>query len=178
VLVLNQKCIRGGAINPVFGRRHDSESKAIDGRELHVWDILVNSTGVGTLGRVAQVRELAEPTIIDSHVTVVHAATSVATAHFLGTCLLRAEPEIEALGEGITGQIELSRDRLGGLRVVVPGMPVQHCFDEFVLPVRLRQAGNQRENKHLAALRDELLPRLLSGELSVAQAVRAVEATL
>jgi type I restriction enzyme S subunit len=36
-------------------------------------DILVNSTGVGTLGRVAQVLGVDEPTIVDSHVTVVRA---------------------------------------------------------------------------------------------------------
>ncbi len=40
-----------------------------------------------------------------------------------------------------------------------------------------RIAANRAESRGLARLRDELLPRLLSGELSVAQAEQAVEVT-
>ncbi len=71
VLVLNQKCIRDFSVDYKKGRRHDVTQRKIDGRELAVGDVLVNSTGVGTLGRVAQVLELPEPAIVDSHVTVI-----------------------------------------------------------------------------------------------------------
>lgn len=73
VLVLNQKCIRDFSVDYGKGRRHDPAQRKIDGREIAVGDVLVNSTGVGTLGRVAQVLQLSEPTIVDSHVTVVRA---------------------------------------------------------------------------------------------------------
>ena len=54
VLVLNQKCIRDFSVDYGKGRRHDPLQRKIDGRELAVGDVLVNSTGVGTLGRIAQ----------------------------------------------------------------------------------------------------------------------------
>jgi type I restriction enzyme S subunit len=110
ICVLNQKCIRNGRIDFSKARRHDPTKKAIEGRKLQSLDILVNSTGVGTLGRVAQVRNLPEEAIVDSHITVVRAAENVDPL-FLGINLLERESEIEALGEGSTGQTELSRNQ-------------------------------------------------------------------
>lgn len=58
VRVVNQKCIRDHSINYGLTRRNDETKKKIDGRELILGDVLVNSTGVGTLGRMAQVLSL------------------------------------------------------------------------------------------------------------------------
>ena len=101
VLVLNQKCIRDGKVDPSKGRKHDSSQRSIEGRNLMVGDILVNSTGVGTLGRIAQLLVVEEETIVDSHVTVVRATPRrfVETPRY---DLRRREEEIEALGEGST----------------------------------------------------------------------------
>ncbi|QTL03918.1 restriction endonuclease subunit S [Aquabacter sp. L1I39] len=112
VRVLNQKCIRDRQVDPGPARRHDPERRMIDGRLLAIGDVLVNSTGVGTLGRVAQIVELEEPTIVDSHVTVVRADPSLVSSSYLGLNLTSRETEIEALGEGSTGQTELARARL------------------------------------------------------------------
>ena len=70
VLVINQKCVRDFKVDLSKARRHDDGQRGINGRELRIGDLLVNSTGVGTLGRVAQALTLDEPTIVDSHVTL------------------------------------------------------------------------------------------------------------
>lgn len=49
-------------------------------------------------------------------------------------------------------------------------------FEELASPLLGRIAQNQQQDRNLAELRDELLPSLLSGELSVAKLERAVEA--
>ena len=54
ILVVNQKCIRDGRLNLEPARRHDTGQKSIQGKSLEVGDMLVNSTGVGTLGRLAR----------------------------------------------------------------------------------------------------------------------------
>ena len=69
VMVINQKCVRDHRVTFDQARRHDPDARAITGRELEGGDILVNSTGEGTLGRVAQVSLLPEPAIVDTHVT-------------------------------------------------------------------------------------------------------------
>ncbi len=169
VLVLNQKCIRDHRVNPDLGRRHNDEKKSIKGRLVEQFDVLVNSTGVGTLGRVAQVLQLSEPTIVDSHVTIVRAAKGI-DSHFLGVNLTSRESEIEGLGEGSTGQTELSRVRLGTLPVLTPPTEVQSAFGQFARPIFDRIAANDHQCRTLATLRDTLLPKLLSGELSTATA--------
>jgi type I restriction enzyme S subunit len=130
VYVLNQKCIRNRRVNFSESRRHDSTKRSVDGRELRALDILVNSTGVGTLGRVAQIWYLPETTIVDSHVTVVRAANDI-DPWFLGVGLLQRERDIEDLGEGSTGQTELSRSRLGALTSLVPPVYLQDSFGKI-----------------------------------------------
>ena len=173
VLVLNQKCIRNNAVDPAKARRHDHVLKGIGGRELQVGDILVNSTGVGTLGRVAQILHLSETTIVDSHVTVVRASPPV-SSNFLGLDLLGRQAQIEALGEGSTGQTELSRAKLGQLRIVLPPTEINRQFDLITMPLRSQFSVNLIENKTLSSLRDLLLPKLMSGEISVMDAERLI----
>ncbi|MDT9000439.1 restriction endonuclease subunit S [Paucibacter sp. APW11] len=164
VLVLNQKCVRDFAVDSTKARRHDPAQRKVEGRELQPGDVLVNSTGVGTLGRVAQLVELEEPSIVDSHVTVVRTNERLSW-NFLGLTLMRMQPQIEQFGEGTTGQTELSRGKLAGIPLVVPPVAVVKRFDEIVVPLRKCIAANQVRAKTLAALRESLLPRLISGQL-------------
>lgn len=57
-LVINQKCIRNGRLNTNLARRQSKEVKS--DRVLRLGDVLINSTGEGTLGRVAQINEVIE----------------------------------------------------------------------------------------------------------------------
>jgi len=171
ICVLNQKCIRGRRVEFSEARRHDFTKRSIEGRTLRVLDILVNSTGVGTLGRVAQLWELPEEAIVDSHVTVVRAGANV-DPWFLGIMLLGREAEIEALGEGSTGQTELSRARIAGMRCLFPDRVVQHSFGEQVAPMLARLTESVRESRTLGALRGTLLRKLVSGELRVKEVER------
>jgi len=164
VRVINQKCIRNFVVDLSKARRHDHEQRKIAGRELQIGDVLVNSTGVGTLGRVAQVLALPEPLIVDSHVTVVRANDRLSW-NYLGLLMMRKQPEIEGFGEGTTGQTELSRGKLANIKVLVPDSEVLTQFDQIVLPMRNRFAENLHQAETLATLRDTLLPRLISGQL-------------
>ena len=121
VLVLNQKCVRDQRVTLGEARRTDPKRKPIaKERFLQPFDILVNSTGVGTLGRVAQVRTLPETATVDSHMTIVRPNSNAIDPSYLGLAVRYSEAEIESLGEGSTGQTELSRARLGALLVPVP----------------------------------------------------------
>ena len=59
--------------------------------------------------------------------------------------------------------------------VVVPDLRVAEAFDRAVSPLFARIQANSYESRTLASLRDTLLPKLLSGELSVAGAALAEE---
>ena len=166
VCVLNQKCVRDHRVDFSKSRRHDVVKKPINDRALQLHDVLVNSTGMGTLGRVAQVFHLPEVAIVDSHVTIVRAASDT-DPFFLGIYLTGREAEIEELGEGSTGQTELSRARLGELKIITPPFEIQKAFGAAVGPFLKRISENEHQSRTLATLRDTLLPKLLSGTLRV-----------
>ncbi len=113
-LVLNQRCVRDHRVSFEVSRRHDISVKPITKeRFLQVGDVLVNSTGTGTLGRVAQLREEpTEPTTVDSHVTIVRPVSGMFFQDFFGYMLWDIEDQLKESGEGCGGQTELSRSVL------------------------------------------------------------------
>ena len=114
IAVLNQKCVRDHHIVFELGRRHDVGAKRVaPDRFIRVGDVLINSTGVGTLGRVAQVRvEPPEPTTVDTHVTIVRPEPERFYSDFFGYMLILIEDEIAKSGAGASGQTELARATL------------------------------------------------------------------
>ncbi len=114
ICVVNQKCIRDHSVNYDLARRHNSEAKKVnEERYVRVGDVLVNSTGTGTLGRVAQVRSApSEPTTVDTHVTIVRPKQDFFHDDFFGYMLTKIEEEITSAGKGASGQTELARAKL------------------------------------------------------------------
>ena len=114
VCVLNQKCVRDHRINYDLARRHDIDSKAVKAeRFIQAGDVLINSTGTGTLGRVAQVKTTpVEPTTVDSHVTIVRPKTGRFDQNFFGYILILIEGELKDAGVGLGGQTELSKMKI------------------------------------------------------------------
>ncbi|WP_341937212.1 restriction endonuclease subunit S [Marinimicrobium sp. C2-29] len=178
VRVINQKCIRDHVINMTPARRHDTSKKKVDGRLISIGDVLVNSTGVGTLGRIAQVYSLDEPTVVDSHVTVVRPNTEVFKPYFFGRLMLSIERSVEALGMGSTGQTELSRADLGAHPVVTPPLEIQNWVEELLKRCADRISFNAKQSETLIASRDTLLPKLLSGELRIPEAEKMLDEAL
>lgn len=111
VIVLNQKCIRDHKINFQPSRKHDEVNKGVnDDKYIRIGDVLVNSTGEGTLGRVAQVRDLPnERVTVDSHISIVRPLKDKFFLDFFGWAMIFIENEIENSGAGASGQTELAR---------------------------------------------------------------------
>jgi type I restriction enzyme S subunit len=111
VCVLNQKCIRDHKISLADARRHDVSKKTVkEDRFIQLGDVLINSTGTGTLGRVAQVREqLNEKSTVDSHVTIVRPIKGKFHLEYFGYLIIRIEDDLKKSGEGASGQTELAR---------------------------------------------------------------------
>ncbi|MGH3274074.1 MAG: restriction endonuclease subunit S [Streptosporangiaceae bacterium] len=171
--VLNQKCIRDGRVCLAPSRRTLSD-KVPGGKMLRPHDVLVNSTGMGTLGRVARwTRE--EACTVDSHVTIVRFDPAKVDPVCAGFAMLDAEPEIESLGQGSTGQTELGRAQLSALRITVPSRERAVRLRPSLDALEERGDFALEESLSLAELRNTLLPRLMSGEIRVRDAEKAVE---
>ena len=72
----------------------------------------------------------------------------------------------------------ISSDALGRLLVLQPARAVQDAFYELTKPYQQLRIAKELESETLATLRDTLLPKLLSGELSVADTTLTTGANL
>lgn len=163
-VVINQKCIRDHRIDLSLARTHTP--KKINEKWLQFGDLLINSTGEGTLGRTAQVWFNPEKMTVDSHVTIVR-PKSKELIYYIGFWGLLHEREIESLHTGSTGQTELPRERIKAMELVLPDQTTLAKFNAIVQPMTETIINNQIQNNKLAALRDALLPKLMSGEIDV-----------
>ena len=126
IRVLNQKCNRNFRISYGDSRLHDTLKKKVPPeRYVKPDDILINSTGAGTAGRIAQIEDVPSATTIDGHMILIRSNRKV-TQKFLGYALKAHQWEVLQLDEGSTGQTELNRDRL--LDEIMINCPVS--FDE------------------------------------------------
>jgi type I restriction enzyme S subunit len=163
-IVVNQKCIRDQRLSLEPARR---QTKPIPADKcVRFGDVLINSTGVGTLGRVAQVYEVMEQYTVDSHVTIVR-RNSDTDVDFFGCALLLKQETFERLGIGATGQTELSRTAIGEIEIPVPPDSLQKRFGALAHPMRMAANTLSKQTENLRRTRDLLLPRLLSGQVDI-----------
>ena len=162
--VINQKCIRDGRISMEPARRQSKDVKPE--RLVREGDVLINSTGAGTLGRVAQVRAPIENCTVDTHVTIARPFDEISSTYF-GQALLELAPTFSAMGKGATNQLELSRADIGAVEIWQPPQHLVIEFDRLIAPMLEQAEQLGSANLSLIEARDLLLPKLMSGQLDV-----------
>lgn len=75
-------------------------------------------------------------------------------------------PIIEGMASGSTFK-EVSGSTMKNVPVVIPDSASLSRFNDFCAPIFTQQRILEEQNQLLAALRDELLPKLMSGEIDV-----------
>lgn len=91
-----------------------------------------------------------------------------------GFCKSASLDEIKGNANGSTFQ-EISKKNFRPLPVTVPGEDVLSAFDEIALPLHERIEKNDPESRTLAQTRDLLLPKLMFGEIRIAEAENIVQ---
>ena len=112
IRVLNQKCNRNFEISYNESRIHNAAVKKVpENKLLHSGDVLINSTGTGTAGRVAQIFNIPMPTTVDGHMILLRPTKEIEPLYY-GYVIKSYQKKIESLAEGSTGQTEINRQRL------------------------------------------------------------------
>ena len=75
-------------------------------------------------------------------------------------------PVIEGMASGSTFK-EVSGSTMKNVPAVIPDTETLARFNDFCAPIFIQQRILEEQNQSLAALRDSLLPKLMSGELDV-----------
>lgn len=163
-VVLNQKCIRDGRVSFAPSRRQ--ERGVPHAKRIRAGDVLINSTGVGTLGRVAMYRGPSEGVTVDSHVTVARPVKESLNPWY-ALSMLGMQAEIERLGAGATGQTELRKTDIEALELVQPVAALLDDFSTVVSPFLEQVDVLLAQTVTLSEMRDLLLPKLVTGQLDV-----------
>ena len=98
-------------------------------------DIVINSTGTGTLGRVGIYRNTDNTTglliVPDSHVTVIRSFRCI-SSHYLYAFMKAHQTELEKKGEGSTNQKELKPLTLKEMLIAVPPLSEQKRIEKSI----------------------------------------------
>ncbi len=135
IAVINQACIYWEGICEDDLKYHE-ETDISELRKglLKKGDLLLNSTGTGTLGR-ALLFNLDRMCVADSHVTIVRCDRKLLIPSFLRLLVETPLYQSKILNElvaGSTNQIELSREKLRDLIVVLPPIGEQERIVAYV----------------------------------------------
>lgn len=109
--------------------------------------------------------------IASGEVTTNQGFKSVVPKPEIGTayvyCFLKHNlPVIEGMASGSTFK-EVSGSTMKNVPAVIPDTETLTCFNDFCAPIFAHQRILEEQNQSLAALRDSLLPKLISGEIDV-----------
>ena len=74
--------------------------------------------------------------------------------------------ELQSKGHGSVFNT-ITRDTINSQMIVVPDVSVMKNYNDHVTPLLQKIQTNLTENRHLSELRDELLPKLMSGEIII-----------
>jgi type I restriction enzyme S subunit len=161
-MAFNQKCTRPDrTVDPTLGRPMLDPGPSAQLSILREGDLVVNSTGTGTLGRVGLIAHRHESDaalVADGHVTVVRIDGAVAEPRFVWYYLSTDEFYELAnatLAVGSTNQTELGRSALGGVSLCLPPLDEQRRIVDILDTETARFDELLRELNHLRVLAAE-----------------------
>jgi type I restriction enzyme S subunit len=131
---------------------------------------------------VARMADPGKSAIIEDRIDAVFASylvrlktESLAQAYFVYG-FLKSQAYREYSEGAMSGSVQANMNAkvIVGADLVVPPKPIVEAFLAKVLPLRHRMVANLNESSTLAAIRDALLPKLLSGEIRIKDAEKFV----
>ncbi|MHA2784295.1 restriction endonuclease subunit S [Vibrio harveyi] len=127
-------------------------------------DILIASAGQGHTRGQTSFNSI--DCYINQSVVALRAASNV-SAYWLYYCLERRYDEMRSVSDSHSSRGSLTTKLLKGMPAIRPSKDIVNAFDRLVEPLVRKQIANSNQNRELSALRDTLLPKLLSGEIEL-----------
>ena len=96
-------------------------------------DVLLNSTGRGTLGRV-NFYYLKDKAVVDGHITIIRTKEDIINPIFLNVFLktIYGQYQIERAYTGSSGQIEIYPDQIKEFKIYIPPLSIQDDISDFI----------------------------------------------
>ena len=168
-LLLSCKNIKGGSLSIGSSERHinkETFDKLRKRTQLAKGDILISS--VGTIGETLMLN--TEPTNYEFQrsVAMIKPDTKIVSSAYVYESLLYKKAELINAAHGAVQQCLFISD-ICEFPIDIPSKVKLDMFNLAVIPMFDIITAKHEENQRLAAFRDALLPKLMSGELDVSQ---------
>ncbi len=155
-LVLGQKCNYNGSIDLSKARKHKPKSSCIS---LKFGDILINSTGKGTLGRVGQIYFQPKDVTFDSNMTMVRAKEDF-LIEYVGSYVSQQENMFVHISQGSTDQTRLYCSMVRPLKIIIPDNDTLKAYSKNCRPIKLLIEQKRQENNQLKKLQSLFLAKM------------------
>lgn len=158
-----------------LARITDEAAKQLIGVEVKLGDVLINITGASIL-RTCVVEPEVLPARVNQHVAIIRSRAQSAS-RYIHLHLMSADMKAYLMGLNAGASREaVTKGHLESVPIINPGTGLLERFSETVTSLYVQVEQLAKQGRTLQNLRDALLPKLLSGELSVDDAL--VEAKL
>ena len=125
-----------------------------------------NSICVSCIGTAGLVTLVAEESQTNQQINSIIPKDGF-SPYFIYLLMQTRSDTINKLGQGGSTIVNLNRSQFAKIQVTIPAISAMTDFDKIVSPIFEKILQNQKENLCLTSLRDNLLPKLMSGELDV-----------
>jgi type I restriction enzyme S subunit len=129
VNIINQRCIYWDELilSNMKSLSEEQRPKWQEYRYLQAGDVLLNSTGVGTVGRAQVFPGHEEPVVVDGHVTVMRPSDKL-DSKFLYYFIRSDLGQRQIIPEGATGQVELRKKDILDIELPLPSIEEQQAI--------------------------------------------------
>lgn len=163
VLAIGQRCVREWGFMINEARFHDQRymNRALRPEK---GDVLLNSTGTGTIGRSCVFHAHGD-FLIDGHITLLRPDLKKLDGRWLNCILQSPEGQVHLETQcysGSTNQVELSRERLMATAISLPPLPEQHRIAEILDTIDEAIKKTEALIEKLKAMKQGLLHDLLT----------------
>ena len=173
-LILNQKCIQPGGIHYEHMKFLDENVNLKGDSPVYIrsGDVVLNSTGTGTIGRPGYIATVPAPVVADSHVTVIRTKEHLLSGAYLFRQL--SSPDIQLLLEtltftGSTNQVELSRTELSKFPIRLAPLNEQKQIERALSSIDEALEASKAVLEQLFLVKRQTAQELFSNDLAASK---------
>lgn len=153
------------------------DAERLSGVTVKSQDVLINITGDSIL-RTCVVDDAVLPARVNQHVAIIRARPGI-SSRFLHQYLVQESSKEKLLGNDAgASRPAVTKGHLESFLIACPPSSMMKLFDMTTKPLFDMVSMNNIEMRTLAATRDLLLPKLMSGEIRIKDAEKMVETVL
>jgi len=154
----------------------EQQAAELDNVTVEENDILLNITGA-SVARCALVPSYLLPARVNQHVAIVRADPAKASPFYILDAINsdQRKQQLLTLAQGGATREALTKDTVSNFEIVLPPRSLMKRYANIVRGIHMKREVLQRQIQNLRRTRDLLLPRLLSGQVSLSDV--AMEAT-